>query len=104
MSRKIILAIILTMIVTAEAIAQSSQQEPTIGELQKQMEEMRSQMAKMQNRIAELEAARGIAATNSGADPVLLQSETPPAQALQLKSDEAKSLKEPTSFHYKGLS
>ena len=41
----------------ADALAQSSKQKPTIGELQKQLEEMRSQMVKMQNRIAELEAA-----------------------------------------------
>src|SRR5215469_10632027 len=49
------------LIITATALAQASNQEPTIGELQKQMEEMRSQMVKMENRIAELEAARGIA-------------------------------------------
>ena len=56
MSRKILLASIFTVVVTAEALAQSSKQKPIIGELQKQLEEMRSQMVKMQNRIAELEA------------------------------------------------
>ena len=100
---KIILVSIITLIVTAEGLAQASKQEPAIGELQKQLEEMRSQMVKMQNRIAELEAARGIAATKSSADPVLLQSETPPAQALQSQPDERKIPEEPTSFHFKGL-
>jgi hypothetical protein len=64
---------------------------------------MRSQMVKMQNRIAELEAAKGNAATNSGADPVLPHSQTPPAQALGSQPGETNSPEEPTSFHYKGL-
>jgi hypothetical protein len=64
---------------------------------------MRLQMAKMQNRIAELETARGIAATNFSTDPVLLQSETPPEQALRAQPDETKSHEEPTSIHFKGL-
>ena len=76
---------------------QSSKQEPTIVELQKQMEEMRSQMVTMQGRIEELEATRGITATNSGADPVTLHSENSPAQALPLKQpDEAKNLHQST--------
>ena len=102
MSRKLILVSIFTIIVTPEGFAQSSKREPTIGELQKQMEEMRSQMAQMQNRIAELEAARGIAVTNSSADPVS-RSEAPPAQALQLQADDARSPEGPTSIRYRGL-
>jgi hypothetical protein len=102
MRRKIILVSILTITVTAEGLAQSSKQEPTIGELQRQLDEMRSQMAKMQNRIAELEAAKGIAATDSSTDPVLLQSQAPEAQAALSQSDEA-SPGEPTSFRFKGL-
>src|SRR5690348_7371452 len=104
MSRKIILVSIFTIMVTAEGLAQSSKQEPTIGDLQKQLEEMRSQMATMQNRIAELEAARGIAAADSSADPVVLQSQTPPVEALRSQPEETKSPEEATSFHYKGLS
>src|SRR5215472_2629353 len=65
----VILVSIFTLMVTAPGLGQSSNQEPTIGELQKQLEDMRSQMVKMQNRIADLEAARGIAATNSTTDP-----------------------------------
>lgn len=103
MRREIILIGILTIMATAECLAQTSQQEPTIGELQKQLDEMRSQMAKMQNRIAELEAARGSAATTSSADPALLQSQTPPTQALRSQTDETESPEESTSFHYKGL-
>ena len=101
--RKIILVSILTIVVTAKGLAQSSAQEPTIGELQRQLDEMRSQMVKMQNRIAELEAAKGNAATNSGADPVLPHSQTPPPQALGSQPGETNSPEEPTSFHYKGL-
>lgn len=52
-----------------------------------------------------MEAARGIGATSPSTDPVPLQSENPPAQALQLhQPDEANSPEEPSSFHYKGLS
>src|SRR5215469_8017948 len=100
---RLILVSIFTIIVTAEAFAQSSQQEPSISELQKQMEEMRSQMAKMQNRIAELEASRGTAATTTHTDPVVLESQAPPAQALQFQPAEAKNSQEPTSFQFKGL-
>ena len=92
------------MIVTPAGLSQASNQEPTIGELQKQLEEMRSQMVKMQNRLAGLEADRGMAATGSSTDPVHLLSETPPAQALPSQPAETKSPKEPTSFHFKGLS
>ena len=92
-----------TLLIAALALAQTSNQEPTIGELQKQLEEMRSQMVKMQNRIAELEAVRGTSATGSTNDPVLLQNQTAPAQALRSQPDETKSPDEPTSFHFKGL-
>ena len=74
MVRRIILVSISALIVTATGLAQASNQDTTIGELQRQLDEMRSQMVKMQNRIAELEAARGITATYPSADPVLLQS------------------------------
>lgn len=83
---------------------QSSKQEPTIVELQKQIEEMRSQMATMQNRIGELEAARGVVATSSTTDPALSQNENPQAQAPELQADEARKQEEPTSIHYRGLS
>jgi hypothetical protein len=103
MSRKIILVGIFAIVIASQCLAQSSEQEPTIGELQKQMEEMRSQMAKMQGRIAELEVARRTTATRSITDQVLPPSETPPAQALQLRPDEAKISEEPTSLNYKGF-
>ena len=102
MSRLIVVSIF-TLVVTAAGIAQSFQQEPTISDLQKQMEEMRSQMAKMQDRIAELEASRGTAATSLHTDPVMLESQAPPYQALRFQPEEAKSPEEPTSFRFKGL-
>ena len=101
--RQLILICIFTIVVTVDGLGQSSNQEPTISELQKQMEEMRSQMAKMQNRIAELEAARGKAATNSSSDPILPPGEPAPVQDLRSQPDEAKNPEEPTEIHYKGL-
>jgi hypothetical protein len=88
MSRLIVFVIILTTMVNAESLAQSSQPQPSVGELQKQLEELRSQIAAMQGRITELEAARGVS----------------PPRAPRLQPDEAKSREEPTSFRYKGLS
>ena len=103
MRRKIILLSICTLLVTARGLAQASTQDSTIRQLQRQLDEMRSQMVKMENRITELEAARGIAATSSGTDPVLLQSQRPMAQAALSQPDEAKSPEEPTSLRFKGL-
>ena len=103
MIQRIILVSICALIVTATGLAQTSNQDATIGELQKQMEEMRSQMAIMQNQIAELKVARGTILTSSLTDPVLPSSETPPAQPLPPQADEAKSPEGPTSFRYKGL-
>ena len=84
MRRTITLATSLLMIVAAEGLAQSSEQDPTIRELQNQLEEMRSQMVTMQNRIATLEAAKGIPEVRS-------------------QPDETKTAAEPTAFHFKGL-
>ncbi len=103
MSHKIIFVSIFTIGVAAGSLAHSKQK-PTTAELQKQLEEMRSQMLKMQNRIAELEAARGTAAAVSSADPVLPQSQSPPAQAFLSRPAETKAPEEPASFRYKGLS
>ena len=99
---RFISASLVTLLATA-TLAQTSNQEPAIGELQRQFDEMRSQMIKMQNRISELEAAKGIAATSFTPDPVSTQSQTPPIQALRSQTDEAQSSVEPTSFHFKGL-
>jgi hypothetical protein len=102
-SRRAILGSILMFLTAGGSLAQTANLDPTITDLQRQIQEMRSQMAKMQNRIAELETTRGIATTNSSPDPVLLQSEASPTQALQSQLGETKSIEEPTSFHYKGL-
>ena len=102
--KRIILVSILTIIGTVQSLAQSSNQEPTIGDLQKQMEEMRSQMVKMQKRIEELEVAKGNAAVDSSTDPVVLQSQAAPVEALQSQPHEAKGPEGPMSIRYKGLS
>lgn len=99
---RVILVGLLTLIATAGALAQTSNEEPTISELKQQLDEMRSQMVKMQNRIAELEAAKGNPSTSSSTDPLQLQSKTPPAQALRSPSDN-ETVEHPTSFHFKGL-
>jgi hypothetical protein len=104
MRRRVILVSIFTAIATATVLAQASDQDPAIGELQKQLDEMRTQMINMQNRITELKAARGIAATTSVSDPVLPGSETPQAQALRSQPGKTENPEEPTSFHYRGLS
>jgi len=101
---RLVLASIFTLIVITAGLAQAPSQAPTTGELQRQLEEMRSQMAKMRDRIAELEASRGTPATSLHTDPVVLESPTPPAQALQFQPGEAKSPGETTSFQFKGLS
>lgn len=103
MCRTIILVSILTLMGTAEVLAQTSTQEPTIGELQRQLQEMRSQVVKLTSRVAELEAAKGTATTNSSPDPIQPGSQIPPAQAVRLEA-EAKNEEEPTAFHFKGLS
>jgi hypothetical protein len=103
MIRQIILVSILTVIVTAEAPAQSSKQEPTIDDLQKQMEEMRSQMVKMQKRIEGLEVSKGSTATESSTDPVVLQGQPAPVEALRSSPHDEKSPEGPTSIHFKGL-
>jgi hypothetical protein len=91
------------LITTGESVAQTPNQDPTVTDLQRQIQEMRSQMVKMQNRIAELEMTRGMAATSSGPDPAPLPNETPPTQTLQSQPGETRSSEEQTSFHYKGL-
>src|SRR5262245_44500531 len=103
MRRRIILIGVLTWMISGQVEAQSSNQDPTVGELQRQLEEMRAQMAKMQNRIADLEAAKGIAAANPSADILLPQSQTLPEQSLRSHHDEVRNPEELTSFHYKGL-
>ena len=79
-SRRVVSVSILMLLATAGSVAQTANQDPTIANLQRQIQEMRSQMAKMQNRIAELEAPNGTAETNSTTDPILPQSQTPPAE------------------------
>jgi hypothetical protein len=59
MSRLILVGIV-TLILTPAALAQAGHNEEiTITELQRQLDQMRSETAKMQNRLSELEAPRG---------------------------------------------
>jgi len=102
-SRRVILISILMLIVTAGSLAQNSDQNPTLADLQRQIQEMRSQMAKMQNRIAQLEATNGTAETNSSTDPILPQNQTPHAEALRSPLGEVKTSKETMPFHNKGI-
>src|SRR5215469_5882963 len=101
MGRRVILISLLALIVTAEGFTQTCNQDPTSGDVQRQLEELRSQMAKMQNRIAELESAQGSTPTNFSADSVSLPSQTPSTQDPGSPAQETKSSEEPTSFHFK---
>jgi len=103
MLSRIILLSIFTSIATPAGLANAADQEPTTVQLQKQLDEIRTQMVTIQNRLAELEAARRIGPTGSNIDSVLLESQTPSAQAVRSQSDETKSREETTAFQFKGL-
>ncbi len=107
MGRRVISISIFTLIATAAAMAQASNRDSTIVELQRQLDEMRSQMAKMQNRMSELqgklETVKGSAEMSSRTHPLLPHSQTSPAQTFQSQPGETSSPAEPTSFQYKGL-
>jgi len=103
MRRRVILVSIFTLLATATGLAQGSNQDAAIGQLQKQLDEVRSQMITIQSRITELQASRGTAANNSATDPVLPENETPPAQAIRSAPETTQSSVEPTSFQFKGL-
>ena len=90
--RRIFLPTIFALLALPQgALSQSSNQDSTIAELQRQLEEMRSQMAKMQNRITELEEAKGsTAVTKPNPDSILPQSQIRSAQAVRPQRDEAR--------------
>ena len=103
--RRMVLSVIFALLALPPgALSQSSNQDSTIAELQRQLEEMRSQMAKMQNRITELEEAKGsTAVTKPNPDSILPQSQIRSAQAVRPQRNEEKSPEEATSFRYKGI-
>jgi hypothetical protein len=94
MRKRVVSLGIITWMVTAAALAQTSNQDFAIDELRRQLEAMRSQMVQMQNRIAELEAARTVTQHPIAA---------PPPQTLRTPADDAQSAAAPTSIRYKGL-
>jgi hypothetical protein len=103
--RRMFLSVIFALLALPPGgLSQSSNQDSTIAELQRQLEEMRSQMAKMQNRITELEEAKGsTAVTKPNPDSILPQSQIRSAQAVRPQRDEAKNAEEATSFRYKDI-
>src|SRR5262245_23120681 len=103
MGRTFVLIVAFVMIATAQGLAQSSDPDLTISELQKQLVEMRSQISALQNRIATLEAVTGNPETGSSVDSVLLHGQTRPPQAVRTQPDETKSAGEQTAFSFKGL-
>lgn len=98
MRRTIILVSSVLVMGTADGLAQSSEQDPTIRELRNQLEGMRVQLATMQNRLATLEA-KAIPDTSSSTEP------TPPLppETIRSQPDETKTAGEPTALHFKGL-
>src|SRR5262245_1032890 len=103
MGRTIGLIAALVSVMTAQGLAQSSDPDLTIGELQKQLAAMRAQLAAMQNRIATLEADRGNPGTSSSAQSNPLHSQGLPLQEIRSQADQAKNAGEPTALHFKGL-
>src|SRR5262249_9902592 len=97
--RSFVLVSILLMIWTAEAAAQS----PTVGELEKRLEEMRSQIVAIQNQLAELQAAARTTVPPATTDAVH-QRRTLPASVSRAEPDEVHGREEPNAFQYKGLS
>src|SRR5262249_30326207 len=92
-----------TLIATVAGLAQTANQNSTLRDLQRQLDEMRSQMGKKQKRNAELEGTKGGTKKKTNTHPVPLQSETAPAKEHPSQTQNAKSREEPTSFHFKGL-
>jgi hypothetical protein len=103
--RRMVLSVIVALLALPPgALSQSSNQDSTIAELRRQLEEMRSQMAKMQNRITELEEAKESAAViKPSPDSILPQNQIRSAQAVRPQRNEEKSPEEATSFRYKGI-
>src|SRR5262245_23676878 len=69
LTRKFLLAGLLALLIPAGAMAQSSDQQPTVTDLQKQLQEMRSLMDRMQNRIDELEKDKSTASPTTQVAP-----------------------------------
>ena len=63
--KNFVMPVLMALLIPMGVIAQSSAQEPSVTDLQKQLQEMRSVMDKMQNRIVELEKDK----SNAGANP-----------------------------------
>jgi hypothetical protein len=89
MRRILVYVCIFTLISKEGSLAQSSNREATIGELQRQLQEIRSQMTKMQARIDELETANGLRGKNSGTDPTP-EAVIPPRKGLASQGGEMK--------------
>jgi hypothetical protein len=102
MRRIFLSAIVALLTLPRVTLSQSSNKDPAIAELQRQLQEMRSQMEKMQNRITELEAAKESRATKPGPDSILLQTQIRPAQAIRSQGDQ-NSPNERTSLNTRGL-
>jgi hypothetical protein len=90
MRRTVILVVSVITLGAAEAVAQPSERDLTVSELQTQLAEMRSQMAAMQKRIVTLEAVNP------------LQGQPLAPQPIRPQPEEEKKA-EPTAFQFKGL-
>ena len=77
--RNVLLAGLLALLIPVGASAQSSAQEPSVTDLQKQLQEMRTLMDKMQNRINELEKDKSNARANPTTQTVSQKTDLPQA-------------------------
>jgi hypothetical protein len=77
MKRTMILSCLAMAFASTSALAQNTQQELSVADLQKQLQEMRSQMDSMRTRINELESAKAKPAGESANTGPLQQNELP---------------------------
>jgi hypothetical protein len=101
-NRKIFLVAIFTSLVVARTLGQTSNQDPSVTELQGQLQDMRSQMTRMQSRLDELEAAKARGSSSVSTEATASQNPIPPTETLRSQGGKT-SPQEPTGFHYKGL-
>jgi hypothetical protein len=78
--KQVVLTGLLVVLVQTGALAQSSAQEPSLSDLQRQLQEMRSQMNRVQSRIDELEKAEANSGTSPG-NQIAPPSQPAPSQA-----------------------
>src|SRR5262245_34246771 len=100
---RVLILVNIFSLIGAAVTAQSSNPDPAMMELQKQIVEMRSQMIRMQKRIAELEVATSISTTKYDNDSMVNPSQAAVSSARRPAAVETERPDEPVGFQYRGL-